>query len=223
MRDSQKKGFSLPAGLVVFALAGLVALGGWLAWQWQIQNANRISGKWVEYKNQELGFRLEHPQNYGTPSVQSRPLSKGKTYTIMFSKASARDQGKDITRFVNLTMESQDLIKKFCEAPGKCSEVPAVTSSYIEGQLKTSAIPKVAKGADFYAIVNTGNLGVNNLTIYKRVDLKKIDVSAVQASYAKKAKINDCPKQKFGPEKDGCISKDIYSELNKLVSSIKPL
>lgn len=216
---------------IVIIVAGTL-VASYFIYQNKERTEKVTSAGWVEYRSEEHKIKFNYLKSWGNPQIEVNKLSKGIVYSVLFGVSAEDKRSLKQDRNVKIVMETEDVIKKVCEEEDKCNVIPAVTKSYVQQRLEADKSSYVTYNSTSYTILSIGtpgsrdskgNQGINNIAIYKKVNLQKLNVSAVQGYYSKKANINNCPQNQFGQETDGCITQENYDYLNKVLSSIRPL
>lgn len=197
--------------VIVLAFAGLFAYVK-LRPSSSYSGTQASSSDWQQYKNDKYHIQFSYPASWGQPRMNSESFSKGKIYAIQFITSPFNPD-----KIMEINMDSEDLVQKVCQKPTKCQIIPPITAAYVQQQKGRFAI----KDNSMYATIISAK-DRSTMTIYKTVELKSLNISAVQAVYSIKTDKKNCPDNQFQVT-DGCIDKSVYTDFGRILDSIKEL
>lgn len=206
--------------LIVAAIILLVLVGiGWALWP-KLHNKSpgltANSSQWAEFKSSQYGLGLSYPKAWGAPEMRDNSsYAQGKKYLIVFPRSPKGD--------VYLAMDSDNLTQKVCESENKCTNIPAITKTYVEQQISKSSASFMNHTDNSYSTVSKPVNGQSVLTIYQAVSLNKLNVSAVKAVFSDLKAPNTCQQNHLSSGQSNCITQEDYNNLKTVVDSIKSL
>lgn len=218
MKKAQR-GFENAKVLIIVAAVLLLAIGGWYAYDRSAQPTPKsdTGSSWFKYKDDKYGFSFDYPSAWGTPQVSATNLDTGQEYIINFHKKTVSSN----TNFsVAISMDSDDATAKFCDPDGKCSTSGGISKSTIESRLKTP-VNFAAHDSDSYSTITTmPQEKISGISVYQKVNLSKIKVSAVVLNYQISNSSPNCIANKFSSVQ-GCVSSSLYDTLSTTLKSFK--
>ncbi len=217
-----------PLNLVVLILIVLVV--GGVVWYWHDhktsnQTANSLPAGWSRYSNTKYGFEFIYPNDWGTPNLSVNPAEKGQSYAIQFIDGKLTQAQLAKQPLVSIVFDSQDLSRKVCTAnePTDCTTDKAFTASDINKSLSTNKSSLTAYDNNSDAIVTSGpTAAAEAMSLQQIVSLNTANVTAVRATYVIQNASQTCSQNKFSPDSmTGCITKNVYDVVNKVLKSIQ--
>lgn len=206
--------------LIVLAILIVIGLGGWYVSHRHnnnLANSSTAPG-WSHYNSKKYGFEFDYLTAWGTPNVVATNQGQGKEYDVFFNKVPP-----DLNHVAKLRIDSSSAVNS-CQSEANCRQLPTITKSYIQQQLKDNRLNFIGKGQDKFATLDQLATGSNTyvLAVYRAQDLSKLNASAAVGYYAKKV-AKGCPTTDVSYTNTDCIDKTDFDNLNKSIISIKAL
>jgi hypothetical protein len=168
---------------------------------------NAANSNMVTYKNQENGFQLQYPMDWGAPGFVKTNNNGTTFYALSFAKNSSGNLSYTIT----LTMNK--------------SGAHSVTSDTVKNVLKLKKSEVAASDTSSYAtIAGIADKKVSSLSETQIVDLKKAGVTAATMTYTISGGSATCPQNKFAQDANSsCITQADYNTVNQVLKSLKSI
>ena len=176
---------------------------------------------WKTYASSTYGLQFNYLKAWGQPTITEHKLAVGKSYDLNFKPKTGSSP-------VNVSLQDASSKYYVCsQVDPDCPAPSTLTKATISKRLSQDKKGLAAYDNDSYAILLTDpQYGLASMVnIFQAVDLPKLNVTAVKGSYtistAANSKPNCSTSELASDAKSGCVSKQQYNDLAKLLKSIK--
>lgn len=205
-----------PISIALIVIVVIAALGGFWLWYQNYQ--------WPTYKDSNYGLQFTYSRAWGKPKISEHKTLIGKSYTLNFVPSKTKSTSSP----VSVVFQSADSKLYLCNQDDKdCPPPQTLTKDAILKRLAQDKKGLLVYGSDSYSILLTDPKDglASMVNIFRIVDLPKINVTALHASYTIPAALNssiNCSTTSLATDKkSSCVTKQQYEELDKTLRSFK--
>jgi hypothetical protein len=196
--------------LVIVLVAIAAFIGGWYGGTRhnKASTGNKTASSLAIYKNQDNGFQLQYPTDWGSPNFTSDAAGGTKHYALSFNKASFGNLNYNIT----ISM-------------GQGTSQGVTSSNDVKTVLKNKrSSVTISDNSSYATVAAVPQLKVSSLSETQIVNLSKISVTAATLTYQITGGLETCSQNKFAASSTGgCIAKTDYDTVNQVLKSLRSL